>query len=68
MACPLEVLRASEVEISLFLKIMKYEKHKICALGFISHHGVSLMVIGRSVIQIVCVFDVYLFIAFCLLT
>ena len=38
------------------------EKHQICALDFVSYQGTTLTLIGMSAVQLVCVFDVYLFI------
>ena len=39
------------------------EKHTICVMGFFSHRRITLILTGRSAIQCVCLFDVYLFCA-----
>ena len=48
----------------LFLQIKKYEKYQICVRDFVSHQEITLILIDRSAIQLVCIFDVYLFIPF----
>ena len=49
---------------SLLLKIKTHKKYQICVMGLVSHPGVTLILFGRSVIQPVCLFDVYLFVPF----
>ena len=51
------------VKDSLLLKIMKHEKYQICVMGLVtcSHRGINLILFGRSAIQLVCLFNVYLF-------
>ena len=49
------------VKDSLLLKIKKHEKYRICVMDLVSHPEITLILFGRSVIQPVCLFDVYLF-------
>ena len=44
------------------------EKHQMCVLDFVGHEGIILILIDRSGIWLVCVFDVCLFIPFRLMT
>ena len=47
------------VKDSLLLQIKKHKKRQICVMDFANHRGISLILIGRSVIQlVVCLFDV----------
>ena len=46
----------------IFHEIEEYEKHKICVLDFVRHRGITLILFGRFVIQLVCLLDGYLFI------
>ena len=48
----------------LLLKIKTHMKYKICVMDLISHRGITLMLFGRPVIQLVCLFDAYLFVPF----
>ena len=43
---------------SLFLQIKKYEKNQICVRDFVSRQEITLILIDRTAIQLVCVFDV----------
>ena len=52
------------VKNSLLLKIKKYEKHQICVMDLVSHQGITLILFGRPAIQLVCLFDIYLFVPF----
>ena len=52
------------VKDSLLLLIKIHEKHQIDVMDFVSHQEITLTLIGRSVIQLYCVFDVYLFVSF----
>ena len=45
---------------SILPKIRKHEKYQICIRDLVSHLGITLIMFGRSVIQPVCLFDVYL--------
>ena len=45
---------------SILLKIKKQEKYQICVMDLISHLEITLIMFGRSAIQPVCLFDVYL--------
>ena len=47
-----------------FLKFKKHEKYQICVMDLISHPGITLILFGRSAIQPVCLFDIYLFVPF----
>ena len=35
-------------------------EHQICIMDFASHRGITLILIGRSAIQLICVYAVYL--------
>ena len=35
-----------------------------CIMDFISHRGITLIFIGKSAIQLICVYDVYLGVPF----
>ena len=35
-----------------------------CIMDFVSRRGITLILIGRSVIQLICVYDVYLGVPF----
>ena len=48
----------------LLLKIKKLEEYQTCVMYPINHRGINLILIGRSMIQPVCVFDVYLLVSF----
>ena len=52
------------VKDSLLLKIKIHEKYQICVMDLVSHRGITLLLFGRSMIQPVCLFDVYLFVPF----
>ena len=52
------------VKDSLLLKIKKHEKYQICIMDVVSNRGITLILFGRSAIQPVCLFDVYLFVPF----
>ena len=57
----------SSVKDSILLKIKKHEKYQIgviCVIDLVSHRGITLILFGRSAIQSVCLFDVYLFVFF----
>ena len=41
----------------LLLKIKKHMKYKICVMDLVSLRGITLMLFGRPVIQLVCLFD-----------
>ena len=56
------------VKDSLLLKIKKHEKYQFCVMDLISRPGIALILFGRSAIQPVCLFDVYLFGPFHLMT
>ena len=45
----------------LLLKIKKHENHQICAMDLISHQGITLILIGRSVIQLVFGYLTFIF-------
>ena len=49
---------------SLFLKCKKHEKYEICVMDLICHRGITLIQFGRSVVQPISLFDVYLFVPF----
>ena len=49
---------------SILLKIKKEEKCQICVMDLISHRGITLILFGRSAIQYVSLFEVYLFVPF----
>ena len=52
------------VKDSLLLEIKKHEKYQIYVIDFVSHRGITLILFGRSTIQPICLFDVYLFVPF----
>ena len=52
------------VKDSLLLEINKHEKYQIYVMDLVSHRGITLMLFDRSAIQLVCLFDVYLFVPF----
>ena len=52
------------VKDSLLFKSGKPRSIKMCVMDFASHGGITLSLIGRSMIQRVCLFDVYLFVPF----
>ena len=54
------------VKDSLLLKIMNHKKYQVVVLDLVSHRGITLILFGKSVIQPVCLFDVYLFVTFSL--
>ena len=47
------------VKDSLLLKMKKHEKYQICVMVLVSHPGIALILFGRSVIQPICLFDVF---------
>ena len=49
---------------SLLLKIKKYEKYQICVMDFVSHQGITLILFGRSALQPLGLFDIYLLVPF----
>ena len=53
-----------QVKDTIFLKIKKHEMYQLCEMDLVSHRGLTLILFGRSVIQPVCLFDVYLFVPF----
>ena len=48
------------VKHSLFLKSGNTRSIEMCVMDFVSHRGTTLILIGRSAIQRVCLFGVYL--------
>ena len=52
------------VKHALVLNISKHEKYKMRVIDLVSHRGLTLILIGWSAIQPVCLFDVYLFVPF----
>ena len=40
--------------------IKKHKKHQMCVMNFVSHQGIAFVLIGRSPLQKVCLFDVNL--------
>ena len=51
------------VKDSLLLKIEKHKKYQ-SVMDLVSHRGITLILFGRPAIQLVCLFDVYLFVPF----
>ena len=49
---------------SLLFKIKKHKNHQIRVMDLVSHRGNTLILFGRPAIQLVCLFDVYLFVPF----
>ena len=49
---------------SLFSKIKKHKKYQICIRDLVCHRGITLILFGRPAIQLVCLFDEYLFVPF----
>ena len=56
------------VKNSLLLKIKKHKKYQICVMDLVRHLGITLILFVRPVIQLICLFDVYLFVPFHLMT
>ena len=52
------------VKNSLLLKIKKHEKYQILVMDLVIHQGITLILFGRSVIQLICLFYVCLFVPF----
>ena len=52
------------VKDSLLLEIKEHENYQICVMDLVSLRGITLILFGRSAIQPVCLFDVYLFVPF----
>ena len=52
------------VKNSLLLKIKKHKNYQIWVVDLISHRGITLILFGRSAIQLVCLFDVCLSVLF----
>ena len=52
------------VKDSLLLEIKNYKNYQICVMDLLSHGEITLILFGRSAIQPVCLFDVYLFVPF----
>ena len=52
------------VKDSLLLKSKKHQKYQICVIDLVSHRRITLILFGRPAIQLVCLFDVYLFVPF----
>ena len=50
------------VKDSLLLKIKKHKKYQV--MDLVSHRGITLILFGRPAVQLVCLFDVYLFVPF----
>ena len=50
------------VKYSLLLKIKTHKKYQMCVMDLVSHRGITLILFGRPAIQLVCLFDVYLFV------
>ena len=48
----------------LLLKIKKHMKYKICVMNLVNHRGITLMLFGRPVIQLVYLFGAYQFVPF----
>ena len=38
----------------------KQEKHQVCVIDFVSHRGITFILIGRSAIHLVCILNAYL--------
>ena len=49
------------VKDSLLLKIKKHKTYQMCVMDLVSHRGITFISFDRSAIQLVCLFDVYLF-------
>ena len=56
------------VKDSTLLEIKNHEEHQICVMDFVNHRGITLILIGRSVIQLICIIYVYLFVPFDFMT
>ena len=41
--------------------IKKHKNYQTCVMDSENHQWITLILIGRSAIQLICVFDVYLF-------
>ena len=52
------------VQDSLLFSSKKHEKHLISVMHFVCHQGITHILIGRSAIQLIDVFDVDLFVPF----
>ena len=52
------------VKDSPFLKIKKQEKAQICFMDLVCLRGITLILFGRSAIQPVCLYVVYLFVPY----
>ena len=52
------------VKDSLLLKIKIHDKYQIRVMDLVSHRRITLILFGRSMIQPVCLFDIYLFVTF----
>ena len=50
------------VKDSLLLKIKKHKKYQV--MDLFRHRGITLILFGRPAVQLVCLFDVYLFVPF----
>ena len=44
--------------------IKKHKKHQICIMDFVSHREITLILIDRSAIRLICVYDVYVGVPF----
>ena len=62
MDCPKFIVSNKKEE---FISIQRV---KCCAMDFFSHQGTTLILIERSGVQLVCLFDVYLLGPFHLIT
>ena len=51
---------STSVKDPIFLLIKKNQRHQICVMNFVSLRGMAFILIGRSVIQQFCFFDVNL--------
>ena len=45
---------------SIFLQTKKHDKYQLCVMDFVSHQGFTPILIDMSLIQLVCLFDIYL--------
>ena len=43
---------------------LNQETHQICIMDFASHRGITLILFGRSAIQLICVYDINLGVPF----
>ena len=52
------------VKYSPLFKIKKHWKYQMCAMDLVSCRGITLILIDRPAIQLVCLFDVYTYVPF----